>query len=180
MFTILHYLLYKCSEKSSILFENNFRYIETGILPKYKSNKMDLINKKFTINLTTLIGILSAISTIIGGYWYFKNTIETTRDSIKSANENYKELKNEIQFLRERLYEMAITYNRNVQIENEVQPVKYRESGEYPVKYERVDTIVAPPLKVKFVPLKRNLVKDTMDLSKIKVKSNLPLIPKIK
>lgn len=59
---------------------------------------MDLMNKKFAINLTTLIGIVSAISTIIGGYWYFKTTIETTRDDIKSADVNYKELKNEIQF----------------------------------------------------------------------------------
>ena len=32
---------------------------------------MDITTRKFTITLPTLIGILSAISTIIGGYWYF-------------------------------------------------------------------------------------------------------------
>ena len=81
--------------------------------------KMDITTKKFTITLPTLIGILSVISTIIGGYWYFKNTIETTKSGITSANENYKELKEDIQILREQLYDMALAYNKNVELENE-------------------------------------------------------------
>lgn len=138
---------------------------------------MDLMNKKFTINLTTLIGIISAISTIIGGYWYFKNTIETTRDGIKSANENYKELKNEIQLLRERLYEMAITYNKNVQLENEIHPDK--EIRRSYTKYEE-DTVITPPFRM--VPEEKRIkpVMDTIDISKIKIKPNIQLPIKLK
>lgn len=135
------------------------------------------MNKKFTINLTTLIGIISAISTIIGGYWYFKNTIETTRDDIKSANENYKELKNEIYLLRERLYEMAVTYNKNVQLENEIHPEKEIRTNYR--KYEE-DVTVTPPLRA--VPTERIIkpVMDTIDISKIKTKPNIQLPIKLK
>ncbi len=129
------------------------------------------MNKKFTINLTTLLGIVSAISTIIGGYWYFKNTIETTRDSIKSANENYKELKSEIRFLRERLYEMAITYNKNIQLENENQDYSYKRREQFS-RYEQ-DTIISPPLKPRVVPVQINSTKDTIDISKIKSKPDI-------
>lgn len=136
------------------------------------------MNKKFTINLTTLIGIISAISTIIGGYWYFKNTIETTRDGIKSANENYKELKNEIQILRERLYEMAVTYNKNVQLENEIHPEK--EIRRSYSRYEE-DSVATPPLRL--APVDRRIIKpvmDTIDISKIKTKPNIQLPIKLK
>lgn len=81
---------------------------------------MDLTTKKFTITLPTLLGILSVISTIIAGYWYFKNTIETTKSDIESANTNYKDLKVEIQILRDQMYEIAIIHNRNVNLENEI------------------------------------------------------------
>ena len=133
---------------------------------------MDLMNKKFTINLTTLIGIVSAISTIIGGYWYFKTTIETTRDDIKSADVNYKELKNEIQFLRERLYEIAITYNKNVQIENEIHEPSYNKRRAEFSKYEK-DTIISPPLRPRTVSMKINSTRDTIDISKMKIKPNI-------
>ena len=132
---------------------------------------MDLMNKKFTINLTTLIGIVSVISTIIGGYWYFKTTIETTRDDIKSANENYKELKNQINFLREMLYEMAITYNKNIQIENEIHESSYKRREQF-LKYEK-DTMISPLLRPRIVSVQNNSIIDTIDILKMKVKPNI-------
>ena len=132
---------------------------------------MDLMNKKFTINLTTLIGIVSVISTIIGGYWYFKTTIETTRDDIKSANENYKELKNQIHFLREMLYEMAITYNKNIQIENEIHESSYKRREQF-LKYEK-DTMISPLLRPRIVSVQNNSIIDTIDILKMKVKPNI-------
>ena len=142
------------------------------LLNLIKTHKMDLMNKKFTINLTTLIGIVSVISTIIGGYWYFKTTIETTRDDIKSANENYKELKNQIHFLREMLYEMAITYNKNIQIENEIHEPSYNKRRAEFSKYEK-DTIISPPLRPRIVSMKINSTRDTIDILKMKVKPNI-------
>ena len=87
---------------------------------------MDLTNKKFTITLPTLIGIISAISTIVGGYWYFKNTIESTKASIESTKSEYKDLKSEIEVLREQLYNMAITYNKSIELDNQIHSFKRR------------------------------------------------------
>lgn len=81
---------------------------------------MDLANKKFTITLPTLLGIISAISTIIGGYWYFKNTIESTKASIEITKADYRDLKSEIELLREQLYNMAITYNKSIELDNQI------------------------------------------------------------
>jgi uncharacterized protein YxeA len=126
---------------------------------------MDLTTKKFTITLPTLIGILSVISTIIAGYWYFKNTIETTKSSVVSANENYKELKSEIQILREQLYEVAIMYNKNVHIENELHNNR---------KYKRRDVtnFYDEDIRTSVKPLQFNgLRRDTIDINKMKIKN---------
>lgn len=135
---------------------------------------MDLSNKKFTITLPTLIGIVSAISTIVGAYWYFKNTIESTKSGIVSANENYKELKEEIKYLREQLYQMAITYNKNVQLENEIhQPSEIKTIR--PTRYEYDSTYVTPTIKYLKTSKKQDKVRDTIDLTRIKVKPNIPI-----
>ena len=135
---------------------------------------MDLTTKKFTITLPTLIGIISAISTIIGGYWYFKNTIESTKSEIVSANDNYKELKSEIKYLREQLYQMAITYNKNVQLENEIHdPSELKRVERIQYKYDT--TYVTPTIKYLKTSKKEDKVRDTIDLTKIKVKPNIPI-----
>ena len=119
---------------------------------------MDFTTKKFTITLPTLLGILSVISTIIAGYWYFKNTIETTKSGIVSANDNYKELKAEIQTLRDQMYEIAIIHNRNVQAENEIH-TNYRSNR----KETRTFKVTSP-----------TNIQDTIDLLKMK-KSSLQI-----
>jgi cell shape-determining protein MreC len=120
---------------------------------------MDLANKKFTITLPTLIGIISAISTIIGGYWYFKNTIESTKSSIESTKMEYKELKDEIEILREQLYSMAITYNKSIQIDNEIHSNRRR----FTQNNTDEESIVSLSGKTRILQLK-----DTIDIKQIK------------
>ncbi len=128
---------------------------------------MDLTTKKFTITLPTLIGILSAISTIIAGYWYFKNTIESTKSSVVSANENYKELKTEIQVLREQLYEVAIMYNKNVHIENQSYSSKARRRTRFADDFsDELNSTTSKPLKIQ---------KDTIDIHKMRMKTPIKL-----
>lgn len=122
---------------------------------------MDLTNKKFTITLPTLIGIISAISTIVGGYWYFKNTIESTKASIESTKAEYKDLKSEIEVLREQLYNMAITYNKSIELDNQIHSHKrlsIRSVNNDPIQIERVKSE------------KVSLKKDTIDISQMKLK----------
>lgn len=132
---------------------------------------MDITTKKFTITLPTLIGILSVISTIIGGYWYFKNTIETTKSGITSANENYKELKVEIQILREQLYDMALAYNKNVELENE-----FHSSTKY---HFRSSTGGKNNNRSFLKPLVRsNNKRDTISLTPMKLQRSFPKLSK--
>lgn len=132
---------------------------------------MDITTKKFTITLPTLIGILSFISTIIGGYWYFKNTIETTKSGITSANENYKELKVEIQILREQLYDMALAYNKNVELENE-----FHSSTKY---HFRSSTGGKNNNRSFLKPLVRsNNKRDTISLTPMKLQRSFPKLSK--
>lgn len=123
---------------------------------------MDLTTKKFTITLPTLLGILSVISTIIAGYWYFKNTIETTKSDIESANTNYKDLKVEIQILRDQMYEIAIIHNRNVNLENEIhRNFRKRDYGEQSFS-SNIDQ------QKSIITKKSVTTRDTIDITKIK------------
>jgi hypothetical protein len=135
---------------------------------------MDLTTKKFTITLPMLLGILSAISTIIAGYWYFKNTIESTKSSIISANENYKELKTDIQILREQVYEMAIAYNNNIHIENEI----HRNDRKSTLSLERYSSNNERIFPYKSLRVKNQ--RDTINTSRIKSKPDLSLKPIIR
>lgn len=125
---------------------------------------MDLTNRKFTISLPTLIGIISAISTIIGGYWYLKNTIETAKNGVVSANENYKELKSDIRYLQEQMYEIAIAHNNNVKINNKIHNKRLRNS----IENEYTDDINTSSSEISPLRIKNNM--DTIDLTKIKPK----------
>jgi hypothetical protein len=125
---------------------------------------MDLINRKFTFTLPNLVAILSVISTLIGGYWYFKNTIENTKSEIISANENYKELKEEIYFLREQIYEIAIIYNKSVKMDDITNKSKkhFRE----PIEIDGTEVQnINETFKTGSIRLKSL---DTIDISKIK------------
>lgn len=132
---------------------------------------MDITTKKFTITLPTLIGILSVISTIIGGYWYFKNTIETTKSGITSANENYKELKVEIQILREQLYDMALAYNKNVELENEFHSSTIRHFRSSSDGKNNYRSFLKPLVR-------SNNKRDTIDLTPMKLQRSFPKLSK--
>ena len=122
---------------------------------------MDLTNKKFTITLPTLMGIISAISTIVGGYWYFKNTIESTKASIESTKSEYKDLKSEIEVLREQLYNMAITYNKSIELDNQIHSFKRRTIRDMSNEHIQTDEVKSEKVLLK---------KDTIDISQIKLK----------
>lgn len=73
----------------------------------------DITNKKFTITLPQLIGIISLLSTLIGFYYYAKTTIQTLQVSVDISNTSYKDVKGEVKLLREQLYDIAFLYNKN-------------------------------------------------------------------
>lgn len=86
-------------------------------LIKRKQMSQDITNKKFTLTLPQLIGIVSLLSTVIGFYYYAKTTIQTLQVSVDTSNAGYKEVKGEVKLLREKLYDIAFLYNRDIMSE---------------------------------------------------------------
>ena len=77
----------------------------------------DITNKKFTLTLPQLIGIVSLLSTVIGFYYYAKTTIQNLQQSVDISITSYKDGKGEVKLLREKLYDIAFLYNRDIMSE---------------------------------------------------------------
>lgn len=111
----------------------------------------DITNKKFTLTLPQLIGIISLLSTIIGFYYYAKTTIQNLQQSVDISITSYKDVKAEVKLLREQMYEIAFLYNRNISNENEITHM---------IEERKIGTIKQ---RRKMTP--KLLVRDTIDLS---------------
>lgn len=111
----------------------------------------DITNKKFTLTLPQLIGIVSLLSTIIGFYYYAKTTIQNLQQSVDISITSYKDVKAEVKLLREQMYEIAFLYNRNISNENEITHM---------IEERKIGTIKQ---RRKMTP--KLLVRDTIDLS---------------
>lgn len=113
----------------------------------------DITNKKFTLTLPQLIGIISLLSTIIGFYYYAKTTIQNLQQSVDISITSYKDVKAEVKLLREQMYEIAFLYNRNISNENEITHM---------IEERKIGTIKQ---RRKMTP--KLLVRDTIDLSQL-------------
>lgn len=111
----------------------------------------DITNKKFTLTLPQLIGIVSLLSTVIGFYYYAKTTIQNLQQSVDISITSYKDVKAEVKLLREQMYEIAFLYNRNISNENEITHM---------IEERKIGTIKQ---RRKMTP--KLLVRDTIDLS---------------
>lgn len=111
----------------------------------------DITNKKFTLTLPQLIGIVSLLSTVIGFYYYAKTTIQNLQQSVDISITSYKDVKGEVKLLREQMYEIAFLYNRNISNENEITHM---------IEERKIGTIKQ---RRKMTP--KLLVRDTIDLS---------------
>lgn len=122
-------------------------------LIKRKQMSQDITNKKFTLTLPQLIGIVSLLSTVIGFYYYAKTTIQNLQQSVDISITSYKDVKAEVKLLREQMYEIAFLYNRNISNENEITHM---------IEERKIGTIKQ---RRKMTP--KLLVRDTIDLSQL-------------
>ena len=74
----------------------------------------DIKNKKFAFTLPWIIGLFSAVSTIIGGYWYVKTEFEGIIGDVKSMKEaeapsrkEFDELKEAVVFLNQQVTQVG-------------------------------------------------------------------------
>lgn len=122
-------------------------------LIKRKQMSQDITNKKFTLTLPQLIGIVSLLSTVIGFYYYAKTTIQNLQQSVDISITSYKDVKGEVKLLREQMYEIAFLYNRNISNENEITHM---------IEERKIGTIKQ---RRKMTP--KLLLRDTIDLSQL-------------
>lgn len=128
-------------------------------LVKRKQMSQDITNKKFTLTLPQLIGIVSLLSTVIGFYYYAKTTIQNLQQSVDISITSYKDVKGEVKLLREQMYEIAFLYNRNISNENEITHM---------IEERKIGTIKQ---RRKMTP--KLLVRDTIDLSQLLLKRSV-------
>lgn len=74
----------------------------------------DIKNKKFAFTLPWIIGLFSAVSTVIGGYWYVKTEFEGIIDDVKTLKEaeapsrkEFDELKDAVVFLNQQVTQVG-------------------------------------------------------------------------
>jgi len=74
----------------------------------------DLKNKKFAFTLPWIIGLFSAVSTVIGGYWYVKTEFESIISDVQSMKEadsptrkEYDDLKSAVVFLNQQVTQVG-------------------------------------------------------------------------
>ena len=74
----------------------------------------DLKNKKFAFTLPWIIGLFSAVSTVIGGYWYVKTEFESIISDVQTMKEadaptrkEYDDLKAAVVFLNQQVTQVG-------------------------------------------------------------------------
>ena len=74
----------------------------------------DIKNKKFAFTLPWIIGLFSAVSTVIGGYWYVKTEFEGIIGDVKAMKEaeapsrkEFDELKEAVVFLNQQVTQVG-------------------------------------------------------------------------
>jgi hypothetical protein len=68
----------------------------------------DIKNKKFAFTLPWIIGLFSAVSTVIGGYWYVKTEFEGIIGDVKTMKEaEFDELKEAVVFLNQQVTQVG-------------------------------------------------------------------------
>jgi hypothetical protein len=74
----------------------------------------DLKNKKFAFTLPWIIGLFSAVSTVIGGYWYVKTEFEsiisdvaTMKEAESPTRKEYDDLKAAVVFLNQQVTQVG-------------------------------------------------------------------------
>lgn len=74
----------------------------------------DIKNKKFAFTLPWIIGLFSAVSTVIGGYWYVKtefesiiSDVQTMKEADSPTRKEYDDLKSAVVFLNQQVTQVG-------------------------------------------------------------------------
>lgn len=97
---------------------------------------IEIMNKKFTFAVSTIISAVSIVATILGAYWHLKNETELQSERIKNLTEDVQELRTNVMKAEDVILRMATA-------QNETRKMIYRrgDDRQYLRKIQTVDSI---------------------------------------
>lgn len=119
---------------------------------------VEIMNKRFSISLTTIVGIVTTVTSVVGVYWNLKLNDEVTKNEIDQLRKSNDKLIQKIEELDQTVIDLVIYHNQ--QIREDVKPKQRSFRRILPtMSIEQKDTIRIP---------KKLIRKD--------IKNNLPII----
>ena len=119
---------------------------------------VEIMNKRFSISLTTIVGIVTTVTSVVGVYWNLKLNDEVTKNEIDQLRKSNDKLIQKIEELDQTVIDLVIYHNQ--QIREDVKPTQRSFRRILPMRsIEQKDTIRIP---------KKLIRKD--------IKNNLPII----
>jgi hypothetical protein len=72
---------------------------------------VELMNKRFTLSISTIVGIVTAVASIVGVYWKMSSEVALSKAEIATLKETVVELKGEISKVEGTLWDVTTAYN---------------------------------------------------------------------
>lgn len=72
---------------------------------------VELMNKRFTLSISTIVGIVTAVASIVGVYWKMSSEVAVSKAEIASLKENVVDLKLELNRVESTLWDVTTAHN---------------------------------------------------------------------
>ena len=72
---------------------------------------VELMNKRFTLSISTIVGIVTAVASIVGVYWKMSSEVAVSKAEIATLKETVVDLKGEISKVESTLWDVKTAYN---------------------------------------------------------------------
>jgi len=72
---------------------------------------VELMNKKFSVSISTIVGIVTAVASVVGVYWKMHTELELQGERIKSLTEDVKELSITLKETQNAVWDVSVSHN---------------------------------------------------------------------
>lgn len=81
---------------------------------------VEIMNKKFTLSLSTIIAIVTTVTTIVGVYWKIHNEISLKAAEVRSLQDDVQELKTSVKEIQQTLWDVTVSHNQTIKESNPI------------------------------------------------------------
>ena len=109
---------------------------------------VELMNKKLSVSISTIVGIVTAVASVVGVYWKMHTELELQGERIKSLTERVKELDVAMKSVENTLWDVSVLHNDMVRGIQSTSTFRKRRSVNEGV-VRRADTVDLVKLKIR-------------------------------